>query len=122
MKLLSQNGNHNIKFHRHQNMCSLTSLVKALGQLRLNPQISALWICTATHGTLKHPKHYLLRPNKDIFASCFRPSLNKLAVPKIFIEHLKKEVFILVLGDENCMKIGQQMTEIWTKITLKIRP
>jgi len=52
---------------------------------------------------------------KNTFASCFRPSLKKPAVPKIFIEHLKKKVFILVLNHGNRMKIGREMAEIRQK-------
>jgi hypothetical protein len=46
-------------------------------------------------------------PYKNTFASWFRPSIKKSAVPKISIEHIKIKLFILVLNDENHMKIAK---------------
>jgi hypothetical protein len=47
------------------------------------------------------------------FAYCFRPYVKNHRF-KIVIEHLKKNVCILVLNDENRMKIGRKMAEIRT--------
>jgi hypothetical protein len=58
------------------------------------------------------------RPNKKYFSFLFLSIPKKLDVPKTFIEHLKKKVFIsniLVPNVENRMKIGRELAEIWMK-------
>ena len=68
---------------------------------------------------VRRKRNLLVRPKKKYFCFLFPSVPKKTAVPKIFIAHLKKKVFILVLNHENRMKIGREMAEIRTKIALK---